>query len=134
MWFEINLVERGVITADDFIFGLKHQLGKRPPFGRMAIEAGYLTIAQLFEVLKRQADAHEPIGEAAIALGFITPSQLAELLMKQSSTGGTLAESLIEVGILDEATVNRERRRFLSETVVVSGVYVSARDPNPTVG
>lgn len=134
MWFENKLAECGLISGDDVISGLKHQLGKRPPFGRTAIEPGFLTKAQLFEVLERQAEAQKWIGEAAISLGFIAPRQRAELWEKQSSIGGTLAESLIEAGILDEATMARQRRRYLSDTVVVSGIYVSARDSIPTVG
>ena len=128
MWFELSLVDRCVISAEDFILGLKHQLKKRPPFGRMAIAEGLLTVPQLFDVLKRQADSQEPVGEAAISLGYITPSQLADVLMKQSLRSGSLTDALIEVGVLDEATVALERRRFLSENIDISGVYVSTRD------
>ena len=133
MWFELSLIERGVISSDDFVMALRQQLVSRPPFGRIAIAEGYLTVPQLFDVLKRQADTQEPVGEAAVALGYITVSQLAEILMKQSAMAGTLSDLLLETGVIDGPTLMRERRRFLSENMDVSGVYVSARDREPVM-
>ena len=133
MWFELSLVERGIVSSDDFVMALRQQLVARPPFGRIAISEGYLTVPQLFDVLKRQAETQEPVGEAAAALGYLTISQLAEILMKQSALAGTLSESLLATGVVDEPTLARERRRFLSENMDVSGVYLSARDREPSV-
>ena len=131
MWFELGLVERGVISADDFVLALRQQLVQRPPFGRIAIAEGYLTVPQLFDVLTRQADTQEPVGEAAVALGYITISQLAEILMKQSAMAGSLSDSLLATGVVDDGTLSRERRRFLSENMDISGVYMSAREREP---
>ena len=131
MWFELNLVDRGLVNTEAFVLALRHQLSKRPPFGRMAVAADMMTSDQLLRVLKRQVETQQPIGETALQMGFIDKGQLAELLLKQSKEAGTVLESLIDLGLLDEETAFRERRRYLSEAADVSGTYLSPRDLEP---
>lgn len=131
MWFELSLVDRGLVHAESFVLALRHQLSKRPPFGRMAVAAGMMTSDQLLRVLKRQVETQQPIGETAIQMGFMDNGQLAEVLLKQSNEAGTLLEALIDLGLVDQETAFRERRRFLSEAADVSGTYLSPRDLEP---
>ncbi|HAN99198.1 MAG TPA: hypothetical protein DCQ98_18005 [Planctomycetaceae bacterium] len=56
---------------------------------------------------------------------------MADVLMKQSARAGTLTDALIEIGAIDDATIARERRRFLSESMDVSAIYHSTRERAP---
>lgn len=122
MWFEISLVRRGLIEAEDLVAGLEMQLRSRPPIGRLAIERGKLSISQLFDVLKKSAGTNEPLGKTAIDLGFITKQDLADLLLLQGDRTLTLSDALVAVGAIDQSVIESEKVRFRRESTDSSDV------------
>lgn len=117
MLFEISLVRKGIVTADDFVRALEMQIELRQPIGRICLEQKRLTMNQLFLVLAEGTGQKLPFGEIAIQLGFLTREDLAEMLLVQSERTPTLSECLVQAGALDGEELERERRLFRLLTV-----------------
>ncbi len=108
MFLGVNLVRRGVITADQLVDAVERQMNRRPRLGRLALETGKLTMKQVFAVLEEQTVGNQPFGETAIELGFITKRQVSNLLRKQRDMTPSVSECLIEIGAIDRETLDRE--------------------------
>ncbi len=133
MFLGVNLVRRGVITADQLVDALERQMTCRPRLGRLALETGKLTMKQVFAVLEEQALRNMPFGETAVELGFITKRQVTNLLRKQRDLTPSVSECLIEVGAVDAETLEREITHFrstqLTEPTCTSPDQPAGRQP-----
>ena len=85
MLFEISLVRRGIVTADDFVRALEMQIERRQPIGRICLEQKRLTMNQLFLVLAEGTGQKLPFGEIAIQLGFLTRAGFEQIQAEQST-------------------------------------------------
>ena len=70
MWFELNLIKKGLVSIDEMLAAVKRQRLTRAPIGRVAIEQGKMSMAQVFEVLKQQADDPRPFGQTRHRVGL----------------------------------------------------------------
>jgi hypothetical protein len=112
MWFEVDLVQRAVITFDQLYSAIEQQQLERTPLGRLAIRLDYMTMAQTFEVLEVQATSARLFGEIALEMQFLTEDELARLLLIQTNSEKAIAEILVEQGAISREKLDEERRRF----------------------
>ncbi len=113
MQFGIFLVDRRVISAEQFVEAVRQQLQHRVPLGQLAIENGMLSVREVFEVLRAQSQAeNEPFGETAIDRGMLTKAEVAELLLLQADRRPELPEILVELGYLTDEQYNDEMAAF----------------------
>ena len=113
MNFGIYLVQKQVITADQFVDALAQQLAEVVPLGQLAIAEGMLSMKDVFAIMRSQSDV--PLyrfGEAAVNLGFISENQLAQLLMVQSERKRPISEILVEHEVLSKTDVIEELAAF----------------------
>ncbi len=94
MMYGLDLVDRGVITAETLVEAIRYREQQRPPIGELAVRRGKMTMHQVFEVLKQQAEDKRIFGEIAREMRFLTKRQLADLLLLQSELTPTISESL----------------------------------------
>jgi hypothetical protein len=112
MWFELNLIQKGLVTVEQMLAAVKRQQTGRIPLGRLAIEHGEMTMAQVFEVLEEQADNPKSFGQLAIAMNFLDEDELGHLLLIQSMQEQPLGDILVEMGCL-----SREQLEFESSSL-----------------
>ena len=113
MQFGLYLVEKGTISAMQFVKALRKQHSELVPVGELAVERGFLTTRQVFAVLRLQTSLPpEPFGETAVRQGVLTRNQLAELLMDQSDRKRALSEILIEQEVLSQQECEVELAAF----------------------
>ena len=112
MWFDLNLIKKGLVSLDQMLIAVKRQQLGRPPIGRMAVVSGKMSISQVFAVLKEQADNPKSFGQIAIAKNYLTEEDLAHLLYLQSHAQQPLGEILVEMGCISREQMEEERRSF----------------------
>lgn len=84
MKIQPNIIQTGVISAEQYLEALHRQQNDRPSLGQLALELGFLTTQQVREILHIQSEGHvSRFGEIALSMGMMHRTQLAELLMEQ---------------------------------------------------
>ncbi len=100
MYFELELVRQGLISAEQLVAAIERQMQSRPPLGRLAIEHRKMTMTQVFETLREQVNSPRPFGRLAVDLGFLSNEELAVLLMAQRDRETPLSDILVESGAI----------------------------------
>ena len=118
MWFELNLIKKGLVSIDRMLSAVKRQQLGRVPIGRVAIEQHKMSMSQVFQVLQEQADHPKPFGQIAIEMDFLSEEELSHLLRIQSNQEQPLSEILIEMGCLSREQMEAERRSFHQQMAV----------------
>jgi hypothetical protein len=109
MKFELYLVERSLITLENFVAALDKQQGSRVPIGKLALSEGLLQVRDLYTILDDQAKSRQRFGEIAIRLGFLTLEQVDHLLVLQQTQMPSVADLLLGLGILDAPALEKAR-------------------------
>lgn len=113
MHFGIYLTENGLISCEQFMEALKHQLSSRPLLGALAIETEKLSVKQVFHILRIQAETPgELFGELAVEQGFLTEADVASLILLQSMRVRPLAQIIVELGFASADEVDRHQIDF----------------------
>ncbi|MEM8865059.1 MAG: hypothetical protein AAGF31_05880 [Planctomycetota bacterium] len=113
MQFGLYLIDRGLVTAEQFVAALREQQTAMPPLGQLAIERGLLSVRDVFRVLRVQSDfTHERFGETAVDLGLLSKEQVVALLELQSGRRPSVGEMLVRQGAINQETYERELATF----------------------
>lgn len=125
--FEVYLVREGLITAEDLVEVLEHQLVSRPSIKELAVTSGLISKSQAVHLADLQATAHRRFGDLAIELGYLTDDALNRLLRHQASIQKTLEEVLIARGILNAAMLRDAQARYYG------GAKLLMKNPMPNI-
>lgn len=113
MLFGVYLVDRGVITADQFVETLKCQLSTRPPLGTLAVRLHELSSRHVAAILGEQSETPgELFGDTAVRLGFLSEDDLIRLLRKQTSRMTPFPTLLVELGYVEKDDVARHLQAY----------------------
>ena len=79
------LVDKGVITNEDYANAVRKQLDVRVKLGIIAVAEGLLTEEQTETINKLQMQFDKRFGDIAVEKGFLTDEQVGALLKKQGN-------------------------------------------------
>lgn len=110
------LVNKGVITQEDYKELIKKQLEVRVKLGTIAVADGLLSEEQAELVNKLQKQFDKRFGDIAIEKGFLTEAQVDELLKKQGNPYMKFLEVLLESGKVTISQVDAEFAAFQKDS------------------
>lgn len=111
-YFGQYLLEKGYLTKDQLLEGIKYQKAINLKIGVLAIDKGFMTAAQVNEVVALQKGANKQFGALAIEKKYITADQIEELLSIQKSDRIYLGEALLEKGFLTLEQLEKYLREY----------------------
>ena len=129
MWFELNLIKKGLVSIDQMLSAVKRQQLSRVPIGRVAIEQGKMTMSQVFQVLQEQAENPKSFGRLAIDMDFLSEEELSHLLRMQGNLEQPLGEILIEMGCLSREQLEAESQLFQRQMTLRFETYDRQENP-----
>jgi hypothetical protein len=112
MWFELYLLQEGLVGLSDLLEAVKLQQLRRTPLGQLALRARKMSMAQVLAVLRVQADTTKSFGSIAMEMGFLAEQDLALLLMRQTDQTPRTCDILVEMGKITRECLDKERRNF----------------------
>jgi hypothetical protein len=113
MHFGLYLKRKGVISAEELVTALEHQIQSLAPIGQLALEEGVLSARDIFEVLQAQNEApKERFGDLAVEMGLMKRDDLMRLLMVQADRKRSIAEILVGQGVLTERQATSELEAY----------------------
>ena len=110
------LVNKGVITQEDYKELIKKQLEVRVKLGTIAVADGLLSEEQAELVNKLQKQFDKRFGDIAIEKGFLTEAQVDELLKKQGNPYMKFLEVLLESGKVTISQADAEFAAFQKDS------------------
>ncbi len=112
--FGQHLLHKGLITEEQLIKALDHQLHSRVWLGRLAFEDELLDLDQVVEILARQDVTKKLFGEVAVELGHLTSAQRDHLLEVQKLRSPRLGQVLAELGLFSVDVLEEELEAYES--------------------
>ncbi len=109
------LVEKSIITTDDYKAAIKEQLAVRVKLGTIAIADGLLTEEQVENINKLQMQLDKRFGDIAIEKGFLTSEQIEGLLKKQGNPYMQFVQVLLESGKISASVLDKTLSSFQKE-------------------
>lgn len=92
------LVDKGVISSDDYLAAIEKQLDVRVKLGTIAVAEGLLTETQVETLNKLQMQYDRRFGDMAVEMVFLTQEQVEMLLKKQGNPYMQFLQVLLESG------------------------------------
>ena len=96
--FGKHLVNKGIITEDDYKSAIQKHLNTRAKIGTIAVAEGLLTEAQADEINRRQKQSDKRFGDIAVEEKILTEVQVEELLQKQGNPYLQFLDVLLDSG------------------------------------
>uniref|UniRef100_UPI004055A68D response regulator n=1 Tax=Acetatifactor sp. TaxID=1872090 RepID=UPI004055A68D len=109
------LVEKAIISDDDYKAAIKQQLAVRVKLGTIAIADGLLTEDQVENINKLQMQYDKRFGDIAVEKGFLTSVQIDNLLKKQGNPYMQFVQVLLEAGKLSATVLDKTLSAFQKE-------------------
>lgn len=109
------LVDKGVISNEDYNSAIRRQLDVRVKLGTIAIAEGLLTEEQADTINKLQMQFDKRFGDIAVEKEFLTEEQVSALLKKQGNPYMQFLQVLLESGIVTVAQMDVELTAFQKE-------------------
>lgn len=109
------LVEKEIITHDDYKAAIEKQLSVRVKLGTIAIADGLLTEDEVEAINKMQMQYDKRFGDIAIERGYLTDSQVDSLLAKQGNPYMQFIQALMEESKLSAAVLDKTLSVFQKE-------------------
>lgn len=106
------LVEKGVISYDDYKSAVRKQLDVRVKLGTIAVAEGLLTEEQTDTINKLQMQFDKRFGDIAVEKGFLTDEQVGSLLKKQGNPYMQFLQVLLESGKVKISQMDTEFTAF----------------------
>ncbi|WP_413431300.1 hypothetical protein [Crateriforma spongiae] len=116
MYIPFELIDRGMVSSDQLVQALRHQVALRKPVGQLAVDNQMMRMGEVFDVLAQQRDLAQssdtrlPFGRVAIQMGYLNRSQLGELMLQQLDQTPGVDEVLVDEGVLDAEVLVGPRR------------------------
>ena len=111
-YFGQYLLEKGYISKDQLLEGIKYQKAINLKIGVLAIDKGFMTANQVNEIVDLQKRANKQFGLLAIEKKYITHEQIEELLSIQKSDRIYLGEALLEKGFVSLEQLEKYLREY----------------------
>jgi hypothetical protein len=96
------LLEKGYVTREQLLTGLREQRRATSTLGDLAVAIGMLSVHEVDAIRLRQRSRSQSFGQAAVNLGLLTERQVADLLDPNSAERMLLGQILVAYGYLDE--------------------------------
>lgn len=112
VYFGKYLVDKGILTAQQYQSILTDSKNARVKLGLLAVESGIMTKEQADEVNRLQQIQDKRFGDIAIEKGYLTDSQVSTLLAKQGDEYLLFVQALVEDGILTLEEIQRELNAY----------------------
>ncbi len=113
--FGTYLVEKEVITKEEYAAAIQKQLSVRVKLGTIAIAEGLLTEEEVDTINKLQMQFDKRFGDIAIEKGLLTLEQIGDLLDKQGNPYMQFIEALTECTKLSAAVLDKTLSVFQKE-------------------
>ena len=99
------LVEKQIITLDEYRASIEKQLSVRVKLGTIAITEGLLSEADVDMINKLQMQFDKRFGDIAQEKGLLTDAQIGELLQKQGNPYMKFIQVLEEVSGIEQSKI-----------------------------
>lgn len=109
------LVEKEIITDNEYRASIEKQLSVRVKLGTIAISEGLLTEDEVENINKLQMQFDKRFGDIAVEKGLLTPSEVDELLHKQGNPYLQFIEALTECTKLTASVLEKTLSVFQKE-------------------
>lgn len=109
------LVEKGIISSDDYQAAIEKQLDVRVKLGTIAVAEGLLTEAQVETLNKLQMQFDRRFGDMAVEMVFLTQEQVDMLLKKQGNPYMQFLQVLFESGKINITQMDNYISSFQKE-------------------
>lgn len=113
--FGKHLVNKGLITNEDYKELIAKQLHVRVKLGTIAVAEGYLTQQQAEKVNNLQKQSDRRFGDIAVEKGYLTQVQVDELLKRQGNPYMQFLEALLDSEKLTISQIDAEFEEFHKE-------------------
>lgn len=113
--FGTYLVEKQIITPDEYHASIKKQLSVRVKLGTIAISEGLLTEDEVETINRLQMQFDKRFGDIACEKGLLTPAQIDMLLSKQGNPYMQFVQSLTECTELSASVIEKTLIAFQKE-------------------
>lgn len=109
------LVEKEIISNEDYKTAIKEQLAVRVKLGTIAIAEGLLSEDEVESINKLQMQFDKRFGDIAVEKGFLSPSQIDSLLEKQGNPYMQFIQALMESSKLTATVLDKTLVAFQKE-------------------
>ena len=109
------LVEKEIISNDDYVAAVEKQLTIRVKLGTIAIAEGLLTEDEVETINKLQMQYDKRFGDIAVEKGLLDDAEVGKLLKKQGNPYLQFIEALSEVTGLTAAVLDKTLNTFQKE-------------------
>lgn len=109
------LVEKEIISNDDYVAAVEKQLTIRVKLGTIAIAEGLLTEEEVETINKLQMQYDKRFGDIAVEKGLLDDAEVGKLLKKQGNPYLQFIEALSEVTGLTAAVLDKTLNTFQKE-------------------
>ena len=106
------LVEKGIITNEDYNELIQKQLSTRAKLGTIAVAEGVLTEEQAEHINKLQKQFDKRFGDIAVEKGFLNENQVEDLLKKQGNPYMKFLEAILESGKIPVSQLDAQLEAF----------------------
>lgn len=106
------LVEKSVITDQDYRDAIERQLAVRVKLGTIAIAEGLLTEEQVESINEQQKQQDRRFGDIAVEKGLLTAAQVDSLVEKQGNPYMQFLQVLLESGRIKASTLDAQVSAF----------------------
>lgn len=109
------LVDKDIISLEDYKTAIEQQMAVRVKLGTIAIADGLLTEDEVESINKMQMQFDKRFGDIAIEKGLLTSEQIEELLKKQGNPYMQFIQVLIETSKLTATVLDKTLSAFQKE-------------------
>lgn len=109
------LVDKDIISLEDYKTAIEQQMAVRVKLGTIAIADGLLTEDEVESINKMQMQFDKRFGDIAIEKGLLTSEQIEELLKKQGNPYMQFIQVLIESSKLTATVLDKTLSAFQKE-------------------
>ncbi|MCA9216130.1 MAG: hypothetical protein KDB27_23845 [Planctomycetales bacterium] len=106
MNFGIDLVRRGILSAEQLVAAMERQDSLRPSIAELALHRNKLTMKQVFQVFYQQAGSQDSFEQTARDMRLLTRRQIADLALSQAELTPSLADILIDMGFASREAID----------------------------
>ena len=101
------LIEKGVITYEDYKKAMEAQSEAHVRLGTIAVLEGFLTEEEAEFIHRQQMQFDKRFGDIAVSKGYLTDEQVGQLLKKQGDAYLQFVQTVTEEGLMDMSQLNQ---------------------------
>lgn len=101
------LIDKRIITPDEYRATIENQLKVRVKLGTIAIAEGLLTEEQVDDINRLQMQQDKRFGDIAVEMGLLTDDQISALLAKQGNPYMQFVESITQSAGLSAGVIEK---------------------------